>query len=501
MEAAASGSCGRPGGEDLNFDAKAVFRLDRDAEMTVSLQDIHRDPVYRFYRPTQSNANDRTGVSAILRAPGPGGWLERVEARVYYQRKEDRRDWYTDASMKTRVKTGVARWETRAAGVQGTSDPAGGARVSWGLSYQRDDGLCPDDEQFMETNLSTGVTTKAAPDSVWENAALFAQLEWDLSVAAMLTAGVRVDRFVFESKVDALYDPPGTWDPTLDAFRETRGESSGGLSLLLRASDEVRLVASWFRGFRFWPPKFGATQHGYGVVVPTGTLPPVIGDTFETGAKVRVRDGFEGSLFLYNTRFRRNQVIVRGTFEGQDWFDFDGDGIRDPNEDVYVNRSTGEAYVYGVELEGTLPLAAGWKARAGFAWNIGKDLETGEPIRHTQPARFVAGLRWEDADPKGSGGWFEVVADLVGRYDRIPADRLANDVGYRRDPQDLSSPLVRSYGLPGYTVVAARGGLNLGGGVSVSVAVENLTDRRFRRAHSRWDEAGTNVLVGLTLDK
>ena len=77
--------------------------------------------------------------------------------------------------------------------------------------------------------------------------------------------------------------------------------------------------------------------------------------------------------------------------------------------------------------------------------------------------------------------------------------RLNGDVGYLVDPQDNGSGLLRPYGLPGYTVYDVRGGLEIGDGVSLTIALENVTDKKYRTAHSRMDAAGRSLLVGLEI--
>ncbi len=119
-----------------------------------------------------------------------------------------------------------------------------------------------------------------------------------------------------------------------------------------------------------------------------------------------------------------------------------------------------------------------------------------EPLRHTHPPRWLTSLRWQDAN-ETRRGWFEATADIVDRYDDISSGRLNGDVGYLNDPQDSSSGLLRSYGLPGYTVFDLRGGLDLAEGVHLTLALENIFDKKYRTAHSRMDAAGRSLLVGL----
>jgi hemoglobin/transferrin/lactoferrin receptor protein len=332
---------------------------------------------------------------------------------------------------------------------------------------------------------------------------VYIQDEWELTDRLTAIPSARYDYFRFESDVDQYYvnyvqDPANNYEPTYDPyndeFTDTTGEFSGGLGFLYSLTEEINLITSYSHGYRYFGPKFGLTLHGEGYRAPTNEiLDPIQSDTFEVGTKV-LSEKFSGSLFTYYSGIRNWQTWTRGDYNGQTQIN---------GEDVYVLK-TGKANVYGVELETETRLdlihdqiPPTWSFFAGFAWNYGDDRASDEPMRHTHPARSVLALRWKDED-RARNGWFELSTDIVRHYDRIPSDRLQDDVGYKREPQDGSSPLLRDYGLPGYTVFAVRGGLDIIKNLSLTVAVENLTDKKFRRAHSRWDEAGINFLTSLT---
>ncbi len=110
----------------------------------------------------------------------------------------------------------------------------------------------------------------------------------------------------------------------------------------------------------------------------------------------------------------------------------------------------------------------------------------------------VVRVRWDDTSTE-RGLWWKFSVVMVGRLDRVPPSRLASDPTCRNDPQDPSSGQLRDYGLPGYAVLDVRGGINLTRYAAVTLAVENLTDKKYRPAHSRWDAPGINVLLSLEL--
>lgn len=484
------------GGREITFDAKAEVRTTERSLLTLGAQHIERDKVRRFYRPTEENDNERLGLAATWETRASGPLWDEAELRLYFQDKEDRRTWNSTGA------TGWARWRTIAGGAR-CSRSLGDHFLTCGLAAERVDGESPDDEQFTRELPGVGLR-KDAPDSIWTTTGIYVQDEWEAGPALRAIASARFDRFHFETNPDQHYVPPGSWNPELDDISEVRTALTGGVGVVWSLQEELRLYASGYRGYRLWPPRFGATKQGYGVLVPSGLLPPVTGDTAEVGAKGEL-DAASFSAAFYRTWFRNWQVIEPGSFEGSTWYDWDGDSIQDADETVYVTRSVGNAYVYGVEIRWDLRLHKVWDQapdglsfRGGFAWNLGKNRWNDEPVRHTIPANALLSLRWEDPAP-ASGSWVEATAHVVRRFARVPSDRLANDPGYRSDPQNMSSPLLRPYGLPGYTVFSLRGGVRFGERAEFTLAVENLTDKKYRRAHSRWDEPGANVLLGMTV--
>ncbi len=480
------------GAREANWDLKAEWRL-AAGDLTLTAQDVNRDRVHRFYRPDQSNDNDREAVAVEYRHRRPARAWDEAVAGLYFQDKLDRRFFHTRG---WRGEAHTRTWSARA-----RADKALGRHaLTYGLSYELDLGESADDEQ-LTLHYPDGRVEKAAPDTRWQGLGVFLQDEWAVSAPFRLTWALRADAFRFASAPDALYHPPGGWDPARDELDERETSLVGSLGALYEVSDRVHLAASWGRGYRLWAPQFGVTQRGYGVVVPSGLLDPVTGDTWEVGVKQRSAS-WRLEAFLYHSRFRNWQTTVPSTFAGQDWYDYDGDGVRGGSERVYVTRSVGDAWVEGVELEGAFdlpaaePLGPGWSVGGGYARNRGRMTTLDEPLRHTQPEQLLLFVEWRRPD-LARAPYLRLGATFVDRYDQVSADRLRDDPGYRVDPQDPSSPLLRPYGLPGYSVYSLRGGLSLAAWADLHLAVDNLLDRRYRRAHSRWDEPGFNLTVAL----
>lgn len=484
-------------GEGVHFDARVQRRLGRDAELEAFLHRTDLEHTHRFYRPTQDNFNDRVAAGVVYRRERIADWLDRLEARVYHQHKRDTRRFHNNN------RRGWTKTDTYVAAVQASTRP-GTHRFTYGASFERDFGESPDDEQF--TTHTAGMTdyVKDAPDSIWSDFGVYVQHEWEASRRFSLVSAARADFMHFKTKVDAFYDPPGPLDPSDDAYSDDIASVTGGVGGVFRWSESVHLVGGVSRGFRQFAPAFGARQQAAGILMPNRLLDPVTAIAYEAGVKVR-RPAWWVDAFVYRTELYDFQNQRFGTFQGQDFFDFDGDGTFDPEERVLLNVPDGRAYVTGVEIEGLLKLhdvlpsvPQGFALRGGFAWNYGNDRTRDEPLRHVHPAHAIAALRYDDPDGRF---WVEFGATMVRRADRIPSDRVASDPGFRSDPQDVTSPLVRADGsLPGYTVFDLRAGTKLGERGRLTLGLENLSDKKYRRLHSRMDAAGFGIRIGISFD-
>jgi outer membrane receptor protein involved in Fe transport len=364
-----------------------------------------------------------------------------------------------------------------------------------GGHFQLDDGECPDDEQFVRSTAA-GIS-KDAPDSYWSTIGIYAQDEWDVSTRFRATMALRWDGFNFETRLDSFYTPPGDIDPAIDEIEERENTLTGGFGLLYRWSESLNLFGNLSRGFRQYAPVFGIKQHGYGIQVPSGLLNPATSLNYELGAKLRSAR-LRGSAAVYYSQLRDFPVVVRTTYEGQDWYDWNGSGTRDVDEDTYVTVNSAEAYVCGVELDGRFEVGSGWSASAGFAYSYGRDETRDEPLRHTIPAWGTVKLSWHEPTQKRL--WVELSSEAAAAFDRIPSDRIYRDPGYRTDPQDMESPLIGPEGrVPGWIVFNLRGEYALSETLTLNLAAENITDKGYRRVHSRWDEYGFNLVLSVTV--
>ncbi len=520
----------RSGGEDHNFDMKYEFKLAEGHVVSVAYQDVHRTHIQRFYRPTQDNTNDREAVTVTYKAEKLSDLLAEIVFKQYFQKKVDRRRWKL---IDSNPRIGFSRIETHQSELQATMkfDAAGEHNLTAGVAYHLDRGESADDEQFTYRKAGWTIGPPGermdSPITWWHNFGVFVHDRWkDAMVKGLsIEASARYDYFYFWSDPfhSRYYPVAYTSNPFAYASLEEAQRNddfvyddhviTGGIGATYGVLDWLNAVVNLNVGYRHWPPAFGVTQHGNNLFAPDTEAADVYSYTGEAGLKWKHRK-FEGEAVAYYTWWDGFAEYSAGTFMGQDWFDWNGNGTQDSNEGIYTRKNSGQAYVYGVEIEGTwrfkedFDLLFGWgkgwwdglSLYGGFMWNYGVDLahRVGtshyEPIRQTHPARCLLSLKWEE--PESKDAWFSLTADMVGKFDRIPNSR-ENDVAYWRNPQSAAGGKIRADGLPGYTVWHFNSGWKATENLTLTLGCENIFNRKYRRAHSRADEMGANVILGM----
>nr|NQU91944.1 TonB-dependent receptor [Bacteroidota bacterium] len=470
---------------------------------------MNRPETYRSYRPAQSNSNLRWGLNLAYRSTVSTSLYDVLKVNLYQQYKKDFRKWFTDSTLDTLQAEGFAWWRTYNTGLQAIKHLGGKSRLLYGTEYQLDVAESPGDEQF--TMMTPSGEQAASPKTHWHNIGIYAQNEWDIITWLTLSAGIRYDYFHFTASNDVFYTKPGDPDTTInqaitDQANYNKAAITGSAAAVFHLSDKINLACTWAHGFRMFPPNFGFSQTGQGVLIPNGLLDPVTADMFEISP--RIQTGFiDADVSLYYTRFNNFQQPIHGEYNGNEFIDFNNNGTFEPDERVYVNTPNGNAFVYGIEADLSFNIGLLWNRMNGFyliggaMYNYGRMQFPGEaemPLRHTHPARGIVKLRFEHPSVKNQF-WVELAGDFVVRFDQVDENRLMSDVGYLENPQDPNSGLYRDYGLPSYEVFHLRGGIRFNNSIYLTLAVENIFDLRYRTAHSRMDASGRNMLIGLEL--
>jgi hemoglobin/transferrin/lactoferrin receptor protein len=155
-----------------------------------------------------------------------------------------------------------------------------------------------------------------------------------------------------------------------------------------------------------------------------------------------------------------------------------------------TKKNAGDGYVEGVEASARLAITDSIDAFGAYTWTYGRvgaypssaQKKEREYKDRLMPQTGIAGVRWESARGKYR---VEGVATFAEKADKLSS----------RDRADLQR--IPPGGTPAYDVYSLRGGADLGQGLTVSAAVENITDRDYRVHGSGQNETGTNLIVGV----
>lgn len=93
----------------------------------------------------------------------------------------------------------------------------------------------------------------------------------------------------------------------------------------------------------------------------------------------------------------------------------------------------------------------------------------------------IFGQRWR----RRSGKWVEAYTVLAGAQHRL-------------SPADLTDPRILPGGTPGFATANLRGGLPVKGLGTLTIGLENLTNKLYRWHGSGIDAPGTNLVLGIT---
>lgn len=288
---------------------------------------------------------------------------------------------------------------------------------------------------------------------------LFVEDRIEVHSEVVLRVGARYSSF---SVSGTQLTPAGSFD--LDADDDG---VSGYLSLLWSPRDDLRLFASYDRGFLL-PGIDEVTGHtGLEELasLPNSDLTAETVDAWEFGARYR-NDWLEIAAALWHKELSDIPLLLPTTVDGSPFADGDGDGLQDPGEPLWVQtQSIGEAEIDGLDL--TLEIFLPWDLTlfASLSATEGDDPRSGAPLSGIPPDYSAFGMRWQSAwkwEP-----WVEALVRTAGDKTRLgPTEELDPTL----DPLSLAS----------YDVLTVRAGITLPPRLRLAVSLENPSDEAYK---------------------
>lgn len=479
----------RTGYDEIGGDVKVEYRFNHDAELVFAHQQVAQDDAWRTHKTQFAKSWEGTEVGDERRRS-----LDQTRRLTYLQVRGRHLapavdgliaslSWHTQEEEQLRIRSdGRSDREGFAVDTFGawfqveTASPVG--RWTYGGDWYRDDVA-----SFLKRYAADGSLTSVhiqgpvADDANYDLAGLFAQDDVALSDGLDLIVGARYT--YAHAEADRFQDPvsgevaslSNSWDTVVGSARllwavdpDDHWHGFVGVSQAFRAPNFSDLTSS-------------VEARSDEQEVPATDVAPERFLTGEIGVKAR---------------------FARATFTVSYYYtDIDGMIIRAPTGTVtedglreVTKRNSGDGFVHGVELSGSLRLPADLTAFGAFAWLEGEvdafitsdGPAVRAPINRLMPPTTTLRLRWE---PEAGRGWLEGEVTAAGEADRLsPGD--ASDT--QRIPPG---------GTPGYGMLTVRGGLEIRDGLTLSAAVENITDEDYRIHGSGQNEPGTNFVIGL----
>ena len=210
------------------------------------------------------------------------------------------------------------------------------------------------------------------------------------------------------------------------------------------------------------------------IETPSPNLDPESFLTYEIGSKFSI-DKWSGSVAYYYTIVE--DLITRTPT-----------GVVIAGDDEVTKKNSGDGYVQGVELNSAYQIIPSLAFKSSMAWMDSKvdTFPTSAPVLKKEvmdrmlPTTFNFSLKY-----KKEKLWLEAFSTIAKKQSELST----------RDSKDTQRIPVG--GTPGYTIFNLRGGYTLSDHVSLSLAIENLTDKNYRVHGSGQNEAGINTIFSL----
>lgn len=479
----------KTGYDEQDWDAKLEYFLDPDSYLIFAHQCVDINDAWRTHKTIYGidweglsigselcRVLDQDRKLTYLQYHGYNidSFVNEIHAGVSHHLQEEERD-----RLRTRDRHDVQGFDvnTAAAFLQLKSRTSLGEFV-YGTEYYHDevssfsDTLNPDG-----TIKESAIQGPVGDDAAYDLLGMYLQDRIQAAESVSVLLGCRYDYAAADA--DSVEDPnTGEKIHLSDDWGSVVG--SGRVLYHLNADKTCSLFAGVAQGFRA-PNLSDLTRLDSArtdeIETPSPDLDPENYVSYEAGVKADSKH-LSGQAAYFYTDIQ--DMIVRTPT---------GNMIEDEYE--VTKKNAGDGYVQGIELAGRYAFNDNWKVFGTFTWMDGK-VETypssapmlvKEYIDRLMPPTGRVGVRWSISD----NAWLEGACTIAAEADKLST----------RDKSDTSR--IPPGGTPGYTVYDFRAGYNFSNDISLSAAVENITDEDYRIHGSGLNEPGRNFIIAADL--
>jgi outer membrane receptor protein involved in Fe transport len=375
------------------------------------------------------------------------GWEESIRVTGYWNRQQDGLDAITTKAPNT---DSVGRNTDRMMGLNvEVGSFLGAHHLLYGIDYSTE----RVDSSQSAINMITGVETPSRgryiDDSTYGTLGVYLNDHFDITRWVTATLGARYGKFTSKGSEDTPLVGPLSID-------SSKSDVTGALNVVVHATPNLNLIANAMRGFR--APNLDdmsvyRVTASTGIDIPSAGLDPEHVNSYELGAKYQSRI-VSGSAFFFRNSF--TSLITRGLgyYNGLSFVDTNRNGIQDKNElTLHTNTNVGSEKITGYELELRAHVTAALQLFGNYT-KLTSNVAT-DPTTYTKilPKSGLLGGRYTSATT------FNPWGELVMRY---------------------GSEVASGQPVSGYHVLTVRTGASLTPKLSVTAAVENVTNERYR---------------------
>lgn len=424
----------------------------------------------------------------------------------YHRQKEGRNELKRDATERRERFDTV---NTLGLSAQGTNSSLPRQRVIAGGEFYLDTLA----SQTIKTDITTGkediddTKGRFIDGSQFWDANLYVQDEIELHDRLELTLGGRYTLYNTHADLSVR-------DPQFEEFNQSGDALTGSVGVVAGITEALNAVANFSTSFR--APSLNDTTAvevtNEGIDSPSPDLRSERGWTAEGGIKARY-PWLIGSLTLFHGRVSDlvTRVPVEDAYAGQPLPNLIKEiQQNNPGIDVYVFDNVDEVQIQGVELAGMVPIQKGVSVYGNAAFTRGKvllingaapdpDKPWEERIRREPPLNGMVGIRWE---PPAQRFWAEFFVRGATEQRRLNRSDIRDPriPGTTRDTGEVqfdSNGAAIGQGSPGWITLNLRGGIQVTRYNRLTLAFENLLDKRYREHGSGINAPGFNVIVSL----
>lgn len=333
-------------------------------------------------------------------------------------------------------------------------------------------------------NSITGVQSNGPsryPKSTWSSYGVYINYQHTMSDLWSLQAGTRYNQFALDATYDTTFFPF-----SFTTSSNSNGALTGSLGIVFRPTKTWSIFANLSTGFR--APNVDDTGKVFDSTIGSVTIPnPDVRAEYayntEVGIVKVLGDKVKIDVTGYYTLLKN--ALVRRTFllNGQDSIVY-----KDELSQVLAIQNAAEARVYGIQAGIDIKILSGFSFSSDYNIQIGEEeLDNGDssPSRHAAPSFGTTRLVYQ------RGKWhaeFNTQYTAGKTFDQLPDEERSKTELYAKDSD--GKPFA-----PSWQIFNIRGQYQITTKLAMTVAVENLSDQRYRPYSSGLAGAGRNFVI------